>query len=111
MSESGIKRSFCAIRKEANVPWLRIHDLRHCAITRMAEAGTPMATIMEVAGHVSKTMTQHYTQISMQAKRKAMTAAFGRRVTDPRARAARAPSQAVAREATTLPTLIRTHRE
>jgi integrase len=93
MSESGIKRAFLAIRKEANVPWLRHHDLRHCGITRMAESGMAMATIMAIAGHTfSPEMTQHYTQISMQAKRKDMTKAFGRRATDSRMRPGRAPS-------------------
>ena len=76
MTESGIKRPFDEIRKQADVPWLRIHDLRHCGITRMAEAGVPVATIMSIAGHMSPRMTQHYTHISDQAKKQAIVQAF-----------------------------------
>jgi integrase len=107
MSESGIKRAFLAIRDEANVPGLRIHDLRHCAITRMAEAGMAIAMIMSIVGHVSPAMTQHYTQISLQAKRKALTEVYGRRATDPRARLGRTP----VRKAELVPTLVHASRD
>lgn len=76
MSETGIRRSFDAVRQLAGVPWLRIHDLRHSSITRMAEAGVPIATIMAMAGHLSPAMSQHYTQVSEQAKRKAVVDTF-----------------------------------
>ncbi len=76
MSSSGIKRSFQEIRKAAGVPWLRIHDLRHCAITRLAEAGTPIQVIMSMAGHISRKMLDHYTSISVQAKKKALVEAY-----------------------------------
>ena len=79
MTECGIKRPFNEIRREAGVPWLRVHDLRHTAITRMAEAGVPIATIMSCAGHVSRKMTEHYTSIGEAAKRKAIMQAFDRR--------------------------------
>jgi integrase len=69
MSDSGIKRPWDDVRKAADVPWLRIHDLRHTAITRLAEAGESVPMIMAMAGHVSQKMMQHYTHISEQAKR------------------------------------------
>jgi integrase len=77
MTNSGIKKPFNEIRKAAGLPWLRIHDLRHSAITRLAEAGTPLAVIMSMAGHISGRMVQHYTQISEQAKRRALSATYG----------------------------------
>lgn len=61
-----------ACRAAADVPWLRVYDLRHTAITRLAEAGTPIQVIMDMAGHVSQKMQMHYTHVSMQAKRLAI---------------------------------------
>ncbi|MGA9071396.1 MAG: site-specific integrase [Terracidiphilus sp.] len=70
MSDSGLKKRWNAVRAAAGVPWLRPYDLRHTAITRMAEAGTPIQVIMSFAGHMTLRMQQHYTAISMMAKRK-----------------------------------------
>jgi integrase len=52
---------------------LRPHDLRHHAITRMAEsAEASEQTIMSIAGHVSREMLEHYSHIRQSAKRKAV---------------------------------------
>jgi len=77
MSNSGIRKAWEAVRQAAGVPWLRIHDLRHTAITRMAEAGVPIPVILSMAGHISTRMQQHYTSVSDFAKRRAVEAAFG----------------------------------
>lgn len=77
MSNSGIRKPWDAVRQAACVPWLRIHDLRHTAITRMAEAGVPIPVILSMAGHISTRMQQHYTSVSEFAKRRAVEAAFG----------------------------------
>jgi integrase len=78
MSSSGLRKSWEAVRNSAGVPWLRIHDLRHTAITRMAEAGVPLPIIMGVAGHITPQMNQHYTSVGMFAKRQAVeTISFG----------------------------------
>src|SRR5581483_3002526 len=76
MSNSGIRKPWNEVRKAADVPWLRIHDLRHTAITRMAEAGVPIPVILSMAGHISVRMQQHYTSVSEYAKRRAVEAAF-----------------------------------
>jgi hypothetical protein len=76
MSNSGIKKAWDQVRKAADLPWLRIHDLRH-TITRMAEAGVPIPVILSMAGHISKRMQQHYTSVSEFARRRAVEAAFG----------------------------------
>lgn len=70
MTVWGMRKPWEAIRAAADIPWLRMYDVRHTAITRMAEAGTPIQVIMSYAGHISSRMQQHYTSISMQAKRK-----------------------------------------
>lgn len=68
MTAWGIRKGFDQVRRSAGVPWLRIHDLRHTAITRLAEGGTALPTIMSMAGHISPRMMQHYTHISLQAQ-------------------------------------------
>jgi integrase len=70
-SECWHRSLFEEVRDAAGVPWFRPYDLRHTAITRLAEAGTPIQVIMEMAGHFSQKMQQNYTHISMQVKRQA----------------------------------------
>lgn len=74
MTRFGLKAEWNEIRKVSGFRWLRPYDLRHTAITRMAEEGTPIAVIMAFAGHISPKMQQHYTTISMQSKRGAARA-------------------------------------
>ena len=52
----------------------RFHDLRHQAITELAESKASDQTIMGIAGHVSKKMLQHYSHVRMEAKRSALDA-------------------------------------
>jgi integrase len=47
---------------------LRFHDLRHRAITKLAESQASDQTIMAIAGHVSRQMLEHYSHIHMAAK-------------------------------------------
>ena len=60
--------------KRAAAPFtgLRFHDLRHQAITEMAEGGASDATLMAVAGHMSRRMLEHYSHVRMAAKRTAL---------------------------------------
>jgi integrase len=50
----------------------RFHDLRHQAITELAEAGATDATMMALAGHMSREMLEHYSHVRMAAKREAL---------------------------------------
>jgi integrase len=50
----------------------RFHDLRHQAITEMAEKGASDATIMAVAGHIDRAMMEHYSHVRMAAKREVL---------------------------------------
>ena len=67
-------RAAIAVWKRAAAPFqgLRFHDLRHQAITEMAEAGASDATLMAVAGHLSRRMLEHYSHVRMAAKRAAL---------------------------------------
>ena len=64
-------RTAIAAWKRAAAPFrgLRFHDLRHQAITEMAEAGASDATLMAVSGHMSRRMLEHYSHVRMAAKR------------------------------------------
>jgi integrase len=67
-------RAAIAAWKGASAPLrgLRFHDLRHQAITEMAETGASDATLMAVAGHMSRRMLEHYSHVRMAAKRTAL---------------------------------------
>ena len=56
---------------------LRFHDLRHHAITELAESRASEQTILAIAGHVSQEMLQHYSHVRLEAKRKAVEALSG----------------------------------
>ena len=60
------------LTKAAGLKGYRFHDLRHQAITELAEAGAPDATLMAIAGHLSRHMLEHYSHVRMQTKRKAV---------------------------------------
>lgn len=67
-SESWLKKSFHAMREAADLPWLTPHCLRHQAITRMLELGTPEETVRSIAGHVSEQMMRHYAHTRIAAQ-------------------------------------------
>jgi integrase len=58
---------------------LRFHDLRHHAITELAESQASDSTVMAIAGHVSPKMLQHYSHVRIQAKRTALDSISTRR--------------------------------
>lgn len=47
-----------SLKKAAGIRHLRFHDLRHHAITELAESDASEQTIMSVAGHVSRQMLE-----------------------------------------------------
>jgi integrase len=61
------------LTEEAGLAGLRPHDLRHHAITKLAESPEASEqTIMSIAGHVTQEMLEHYSHIRQQAKRRAV---------------------------------------
>jgi integrase len=55
----------------------RFHDLRHRAITQLAENGTSDSTIMAIVSHVShvsRRMLERYRHVRMEANRTAVEA-------------------------------------
>ena len=63
-------------RKTAKVG-CRFRDLRHTFISRVAESQASDATIMSLAGHISRKMMEKYSHIRMVAKRKAVDTLSG----------------------------------
>ena len=65
----------------------RLHDLRHTAATKMAEAGVPESTMLALMGHMSRAMLERYSHIRMAAKRDAVKSlelpALGPRLVSP----------------------------
>ena len=53
---------------------LRFHDLRHHAITELAESQVSDQTIMAIAGHVSQKMLARYSHVRTEARRQAVLA-------------------------------------
>lgn len=68
------------LRKRAGVE-CRLHDLRHTAATKMAEAGVPESTMLALMGHMSRAMLERYSHIRMAAKREAVEALTTQRKT------------------------------
>jgi integrase len=59
-------------RGKQGCPGLRFHDLRHCAITHLPKAARPTRPSWQLQGHVSRRMLERYSQVRMEAKRRAM---------------------------------------
>ena len=59
-------------RAAAPLTGLRFHDLRHTCITKLAEGAASDQTIMALAGHLDRSMLEHYSHARAAAKRKAI---------------------------------------
>ncbi|MGI8787098.1 MAG: tyrosine-type recombinase/integrase [Pyrinomonadaceae bacterium] len=57
---STIKKAWSTVCDLAKLSDFHFHDLRHTAITRLIETGTPSATIMKISGHTQMTTFQRY---------------------------------------------------
>jgi integrase len=55
--DSTVRRSFYAIVRQAGLPHLRIHDLRHTAATLMLQAGVNAKVVSERLGHAKVAFT------------------------------------------------------
>jgi integrase len=57
LEPSNMTKTFKALLKEANVPNIRFHDLRHTAATFLLAMGVDPRTIMETLGHSQISLT------------------------------------------------------
>jgi integrase len=66
---------FQQLTKQADLPPIRLHDLRHGAATHALTAGVPLKTVSEMLGHSSYVITADtYTSVADEAKRAAAQA-------------------------------------
>lgn len=65
------KASWDTARRRAAVE-CRWHDLRHTFVSRLAESQTADATLMALAGHMSRKMMERYSHVRNEAKRQAI---------------------------------------
>jgi len=70
------KTAWTAARKAAKVD-CRWHDMRHTFVSRMAEGQASDATIMSLAGHLSRKMMELYSHTRNEAKRQAISVLDG----------------------------------
>jgi len=61
----------------------RFHDCRNHALTELAESHASDATIMALAGHVSRKMLEHYSHVRQEAKRDAVNVLSAKRPKKP----------------------------
>ena len=61
-----IKRVWATAVKEAKLPGLRLHDLRHAAASAMINAGTSLFTVGRILGHApsSIAVTARYSHLA-----------------------------------------------
>ncbi len=73
---SSLKTAWQTVRDSADVQ-CRLHDLRHSFCTKLAEAGVPESTMLDMMGHVSPAMLRRYSHIRAKARRDAIAAIRG----------------------------------
>lgn len=54
------------LRKQAGVPWLRIHDLRHTYASLLVNSGRTLFEVQSLLGHSSPQVTQRYAHMNTQ---------------------------------------------
>ena len=74
---SSLKTAWETVRDKAGVN-CRLHDFRHSFCTKLAEAGVPESTMLDMMGHVSSAMLRRYSHIRAQSRRDAIAALEGR---------------------------------
>jgi integrase len=57
LDERNVRRAFKAVLKSADLPPMRVHDLRHSAATILLEQGVHPRVVMETLGHSQITLT------------------------------------------------------
>ena len=65
-------RFWLPIFKRTGLPRIRVHDIRHSAITYLLSEGIPLTTVQEIAGHADIRTTMGYKHMILKAQDKAM---------------------------------------
>ncbi|MCC6586230.1 MAG: site-specific integrase [Bryobacterales bacterium] len=70
---TSFKTAWDSVRTSTKVQ-CRLHDSRHSFCTKLAEAGVPESTMLDMMGHVSPSMLRRYSHIRAKARREAIAA-------------------------------------
>jgi integrase len=73
-----VHKAWHCIREEADLPHLRIHDLRHMYASFLVNSGRSLYEVQQVLGHSSPQVTQRYAHLSTETLREAAASASGR---------------------------------
>jgi integrase len=63
------------LRREAGLPHLRIHDLRHAFASYLISNNRSLFEVQQILGHSDPSVTQRYTHLSTKALQEATAAA------------------------------------
>ena len=63
------------MRREAGLPHLRIHDLRHGYASPLINAGRTLYEMQQILGHSGPSVTQRYAHLSSKAGQEAANSA------------------------------------
>jgi integrase len=69
-----IKKGWTTIRKEAGLPNLRLHDLRHQYASILVNSGRSLYEVQKILGHSDPKVTQRYAHLNTQRLREAVDA-------------------------------------
>jgi hypothetical protein len=76
--QTSFKGAWLRMNEAAELPGLRMYDLRHHCITSLLEdPRVSEETVQAIAGHVSRRMMKHYSHIRSAAKRAAVCGLYG----------------------------------
>jgi len=68
-----VNRSWYVVRRQADLDWLRLHDLRHACATFLIAAGASPRTVMAQLGHSQIALTMNtYAHVLEEVQREAV---------------------------------------
>lgn len=70
-----VKKAWAAILKNAKLPGLRLHDLRHSYATALVESGVSLELVARLLGHTQAATTRRYAHPDVEALRAVATKA------------------------------------
>ena len=67
----GIKKAWATIRKHADLPDVRLHDLRHTHASHLVSSGLSLSIVGKLLGHTQASTTQRYAHLADEPLRQA----------------------------------------
>ena len=61
---NNVKKAWAEVTKDAGLPDLRWHDLRHDFASQLVMKGAPLFTVQKLLGHANSRMTQRYAKLA-----------------------------------------------